>query len=98
MCRRFTLALALTLVLAFPALGQSVAPEQPDKDTPRATPAGTTFTLPAGWKMTSQGALTLLVLPETDSHVAIVDAKAKDADGAVAAGWAAYQPAASSGR
>jgi len=92
MCRRFTLALALTLVLAFPALGQSVAPEQPDKDTPRATPAGTTFTLPAGWKMTSQGALTLLVLPETDSHVAIVDAKAKDADGAVAAGWAAYQP------
>jgi len=30
--------------------------------------------------------------PEPDSHVAIVDVKAKDADAAVAAGWAAYQP------
>src|SRR5882724_8821506 len=92
MCRRFPLVLALTLVLALPALAQTAAPEKSDKDTPRVTPAGTTFTLPAGWTMTAQGAVTLLGLPETDSHVAIVDVKAKDADAAVAAGWAGYQP------
>ena len=89
MFRRVLFALALASFLAFPAFGQT-APE--NKDTPRATSAGATFTLPAGWTMTTTGALTLLGMPETDSHVAIVDLKAKDADAAVAAAWAAYQP------
>ena len=36
--------------------------------------------------------LVILRLPETDTHIAIVDSQAKDASAAVAAGWAAYKP------
>ena len=92
MFRRVTLALALIHGLALPALGQQAASEAQDLDTPSATAAGTTFTLPAGWTMTTKGAMTVLAPPEPDTHVAIVDLKAKDADAAVAAAWAAYQP------
>jgi CubicO group peptidase (beta-lactamase class C family) len=90
---------AVTLSLALPAGGQQVAGTPPaavqsmEKDTPRATPAGTTFTVPAGWSMTTTGAMVLVSPPEPDSHVAIVDVKpAKDAAAAVAAAWAAYKP------
>ena len=55
-------------------------------------PGGTTFTVPAGWTMTTKGSMVVLDPPEPDSHLAIVDVKAKDADAAVAAGWAAYKP------
>ena len=68
------------------------ASEKVEKDAPRATPAGATFTVPAGWAMTTKGSVVVLDPPEPDSHVAIVDVKAKDAEAAVAAGWAAYQP------
>jgi CubicO group peptidase (beta-lactamase class C family) len=92
MSRSVQLTLALALFLALPAVGQPAAPEPADKETPLATAAGTTFKLPAGWTLTTQGAMTLLAPPEADSRVAIIDVKAKDADAAVAAGWAAYQP------
>ncbi|PWB68148.1 MAG: serine hydrolase [Holophagae bacterium] len=95
MPRRLLFTLALAFVLALPALAQEVVPaasEQVTEDTPRATPAGTTFTLPAGWTMTTQGPMVVLDPPEPDSHLAIVDLTAKDADTAVAAGWAAYKP------
>jgi CubicO group peptidase (beta-lactamase class C family) len=74
-------------------LGHTDTPTPADKDSPRATPGGTTFTLPAGWTLTTKGDLTIVGPPETDTHAAILDVKAKDADAAVAAGWAAYQPA-----
>jgi CubicO group peptidase (beta-lactamase class C family) len=61
-------------------------------DTPRATPAGATFTVPAGWTMTTRGSMVLLSPPETDARLGIVDVQAKDADAAVAAGWAAFDP------
>ena len=89
------LASAVTLCFTAPVLAQAPAPgaaQQIDKDSPRATPAGTTFTAPAGWTMTTKGAMVLLDPPETDSHVVIVDLKAKDADAAVAAGWTTYKP------
>jgi CubicO group peptidase (beta-lactamase class C family) len=94
MSRRAVVPLFLALFLVLPALGQAPPPaaEKLDKDSPRATPAGTTFTAPAGWTMTTKGAMVVLDPPEPDSHVAIVDVKAKDADAAVAAGWAAYKP------
>jgi len=95
MPRRFLIALSLTFFVVFPALGQVEAPaasERVAEDAPRATPAGTTFTVPAGWTMTTTGSLVVLDPPEPDSHVAIVDVTAKDADAAVAAGWAAYKP------
>ncbi len=94
--RRHTLiALAFMLLVVVPAFGQPTTPlasETVEKDSPRATPAGATFTVPAGWRMTTKGAMVVLDPPEPDSHVAIVDVQAKDAEAAVAAGWAAYQP------
>jgi CubicO group peptidase (beta-lactamase class C family) len=95
MARRSLIALALTLVIAGPALGQQPAPaaaEKVEKDSPHATPAGATFTVPAGWTVTTHGSMVVLDPPEPDSHVAIVDVKAKDAEAAVAAAWAIYKP------
>ncbi len=95
MPRRPLMALALVLVIVLPALGQtavSAATEKMEKDSPRTTPAGTTFTVPAGWTMTTKGSMVVLDPPEPDSHIAIVDVKAKGADAAVAAGWAAFKP------
>lgn len=85
-------ALLFSLLVSLPALGQAPSTETVEKDTPRATPAGTTFTVPAGWTMTRKGSMVILDPPEPDSHIAIVDVQAKDAEAAVAAGWAAYKP------
>jgi len=71
---------------------QASAPETVRNDSLRATPAGATFTVPAGWTMTTKGSMVVLDTPETDSHVAIIDVQAKDAEGAVEAAWAAYRP------
>jgi CubicO group peptidase (beta-lactamase class C family) len=90
--------LTLTFSVVLAARGQEAASTRPaaadtmQKDTPRATPAGTTFTVPAGWTMTTRGRTVLLDPPEPDSHVAILDVKSKDAEGAVAAAWAVYKP------
>ncbi len=95
MLRRSLIALAAALILVVPVFGQSAPPaagETVEKDAPRATPNGATFTLPAGWKMSTKGSMVVLEPPEPDSHVAIVDVKAKDASAAVAAGWEAYKP------
>ncbi len=92
------LALSLFLVaLCRPLLAQPAAAvaERVSADTPRATAAGTTYTLPTGWGATTKGSLVLLDLPEADSRIALVDVDAKDAkdsDAAVAAAWAAYRP------
>jgi CubicO group peptidase (beta-lactamase class C family) len=102
---RFT-PLALALVLTgSPVLAQSPTAQPPQTstsvpsqgrvaaDTPRATPAGATFTEPAGWSMTTRGPVVILDPPEPDSHLVLVDVPgAKDADAAVALAWAAYRP------
>ncbi|MEO8196651.1 MAG: serine hydrolase domain-containing protein [Thermoanaerobaculia bacterium] len=85
---RTGLALVLCLLAVSPLLAQP--PEE--KATSGATPAGATFTVPAGWKSTVRGPVTVLDPPEPDTHIAIVDVSAKDAEAAAAAGWAAYQP------
>jgi CubicO group peptidase (beta-lactamase class C family) len=82
--------LALALVIAAPALAQSA--ETVDKDTPRATSAGATFTVPAGWSVKTSGNVVVLQPPEPDSRIVLVDVPAKDADAAVAAAWAAWKP------
>src|SRR5262245_61630561 len=98
MFRRAALTFALATFITVPSLaGIAAAATTPaaapsDKDTPQATAHGSTFTLPAGWTLTTKGELTILGPPETDSHVAFLDVKATDPDAAVAAGWAAYQP------
>ncbi len=91
---RNVIAFSLMLLLAVPTLARAAgsASETVDTDTPRATPAGATFTVPLGWTITTKGSMVLLDPPEPDSHIAIVDVTAKDADAAVAAGWAAFRP------
>jgi len=61
-------------------------------DTPSATVSGNTFIAPAGWTITVRGPATILQAPEGDSHIALVDVQAADADAAVKAAWAAYRP------
>jgi CubicO group peptidase (beta-lactamase class C family) len=68
------------------------SPELVAADTPRISPGGTTFTIPAGWSILAAKDLVILAPPETDTHVAIVDSRAADASAAVAAAWAAYKP------
>jgi CubicO group peptidase (beta-lactamase class C family) len=67
-------------------------PEMIGADTPKATVAGNTFVAPAGWTMTVKGTATILTPPENDSHIALVDVQAKNADQAVTLAWAAYSP------
>ncbi|HTL38251.1 MAG TPA: serine hydrolase domain-containing protein, partial [Kofleriaceae bacterium] len=67
-------------------------PEMIAADTPKATVAGNTFVAPAGWSMIVKGTATILTPPEGDSHIALVDVQAKNADQAVTLAWAAYNP------
>src|SRR5215467_7296326 len=61
-------------------------------DTPRSTALGATFIAPAGWLVEVKGPATILEAPEGDSHIALIDVRAADADAAVKAAWAAYRP------
>jgi CubicO group peptidase (beta-lactamase class C family) len=61
-------------------------------DTPRTTVLGNSFIAPAGWSVSVRGPATILAAPEEDSRIALVDVRAADADAAVAAAWAAYDP------
>jgi CubicO group peptidase (beta-lactamase class C family) len=68
-------------------------PERLTTDTPRTTVEGAAFIAPADWSITVRGPATILEPPEgPESHIALVDVRAKDADAAVAAAWAAYKP------
>ncbi|WP_228124972.1 serine hydrolase domain-containing protein [Candidatus Methylospira mobilis] len=69
----------------------STIPARSDADTQRSTSAGTTFTLPAGWRIDSDGNKMIIEPPEDDMHIALVEVRAKDANSAVAAGWKVYR-------
>jgi CubicO group peptidase (beta-lactamase class C family) len=94
---------AFFAILALLTLPQTpaAAPQAPaagevqSADTPRTTVAGNTFIAPEGWRVEVKGPMTLLTPPEGDSHIALIDLKANDADAAVKAAWAAYRPDAS---
>jgi hypothetical protein len=60
--------------------------------TPRTTVEGTQFVAPLFWRIETRGPATILESPEGNSHIALVDVHAADADRAVAAAWAAYRP------
>lgn len=95
MSRRYSLTLACILLFLAPSAARaagSTGTETVQADSPRATPAGATFMVPAGWTMTTKGSMVILDPPEPDSHLAIVDSKAKNAEAAVAEAWAAYKP------
>jgi CubicO group peptidase (beta-lactamase class C family) len=93
---RYVGAFGLALVIAFfgmivPSSSASAA-EALSADTPLTTAGGATFTAPMGWSVTSAANKTVLDPPEADSHLALLDVQAGDANAAVAAGWANYRP------
>src|SRR5262249_39930927 len=61
-------------------------------DTPSATAAGTTFTVPAGWSSETTGKVLVLTPPEQDLKLGLIDLEAKDSAAAAAAGWQAFHP------
>ena len=92
--RRFGFAGA-SIVVLLPCLFLALNAQQPSRisaDTPLATPAGATFTAPAGWSVASTDAMVVLQPPEPDSHVVVVDVQASGADAAVQAAWKIYKP------
>src|SRR5258708_8398741 len=103
--RRTTLAAVLAfccLALIVPCdsnplpLPQSVEVNSSQKrltaDSPIVTPGGATFMAPSGWSIVTRRNLVILEPPEADTHIAIVDSLAGEANQSVAAGWAAYKP------
>jgi CubicO group peptidase (beta-lactamase class C family) len=94
--RRAVWVLALAGVMsacsAGPAQETRSKAELVSAETGKTSPGGTTFTVPAGWSMETGKNVVVLTPPETDSHVAIVDAgEAADAKAAAAAAWVAYR-------
>lgn len=87
-----TLTLALLLVVCGAAQAADAPAEQLQADTAKTTVLGNTFIAPAGWRVSVRGPATIVAAPEGDSRIVLVDVRAKDADAAVAAAWAAYQP------
>src|SRR5262245_49548115 len=69
---------------------QQSAPEKLTADTPKATVEGNTFIAPTEWTFSVRGPATIVQAPEGDLQIALIDVRAKDADAAVAAAWAAY--------
>ena len=91
-------AVLLLLLLRIPASAEmQLAGEKPSsqtvtQDSPRATPGGDTFTVPAGWSIETSASSATLQTPESDTHIAILDIHAADAAAAVASAWATYRP------
>lgn len=72
--------------------GPKPTPQLVTADSPRTTPAGNTFLVPAGWSIASDATSATLQPPEPDTQIAIFDVHAPDAAGAVASAWASFRP------
>ena len=81
---------AQTTPPASQASSSASASETLATDAVRTTVKGNRFTAPAGWKFSVRGEATILEPPEGNSHIALIDVSAANADAAVAAGWVAY--------
>src|SRR5262245_29734164 len=60
-------------------------------DTPKATPAGVTFTAPSSWRPAASANSVALDAPEADTRMVVVDAPGTRVEDAVAAAWSAYR-------
>jgi CubicO group peptidase (beta-lactamase class C family) len=87
----FVLPLDQSLVLAAAPAAPPAASSM-DASTAAQTLAGTTFKLPPGWTISTQGQFVVLSPPEPDMKIALTDIEAKDAAAAAAAAWAAFDP------
>src|SRR5438034_8421068 len=83
--------LSAALFVGMIGLAEPQSPERLAAEAKRSTPAGATYSAPAGWSIRSGPSMVVLEPPETDSHLAIVDVRAVDAAGAVTAAWSAYR-------
>ena len=75
-----------------PAAPLNSAPRQLASDTPHTTAGGATFTAPKDWSMTVNGSTVVLMAPDGDSRIGIVDSSAAEPDAAVAGAWEAVRP------
>jgi len=83
MLRPFAFALLFVASVA-------IAQEAPlAADSARATPAGTAFTAPAGWRIAQGASQVTLDAPEGDARITIADVAAANAEEAVKMGWTA---------
>jgi CubicO group peptidase (beta-lactamase class C family) len=75
------------------SLGGATAPagEQLASDTKRATSDGATFVAPGGWWIETR-ANAVILTPEGDSRLGLVDVHTNDADVAVKIAWTAVEP------
>jgi CubicO group peptidase (beta-lactamase class C family) len=76
---------------SYQAQGVASTPERVAVDTPRVTPGGATFTVPAGFSIATRANVVIVDPPEPDTHVVIVDSQATEAREAVAGAWVAYK-------
>lgn len=85
----------LIALVCVPALFAIAAPQTSERltaEAKRSTPAGASYVAPANWTVRGTPAMVVLDPPEADSHIAIVDITAADANAAVLAAWALYKP------
>ncbi len=88
MARAFVLGLLATASIASGALAQGLA-----ADTPAKTPAGSTFTEPKDWTAQPGPKGVILIAPEGDLRLGLVDVgPAVDAKAAVEAAWTVFHP------
>jgi CubicO group peptidase (beta-lactamase class C family) len=80
------------LFLGLLAIAAPQSSERLTAESKRATAAGATYTAPAGWTIRAGPSMVVLDAPEGDSHLAIVDVRAADANAAVLAAWSVYRP------
>ena len=93
-CRFFfpAIGIGLAALLAAASLQAQQAGPAQAADSPATTASGNTLVVPREWVMETRGAARVLLAPEGDSRIAVVDVRAADADVAVAAAWAVYDP------
>ena len=92
----FVLLLLAVRLPAYPSIqappAAAPAPQIVTSDSPRTTPGGATFLVPAGWSVATDASSATLQPPEPDTHIAIFDVHASDAAAAVSNAWAAFRP------
>ena len=88
---RHSVPVRFAVFIGIAAFAQPQTSERLTAEAKRSTAAGVTFTAPNGWSIRSAGPMVVLDAPEGDSHLAIVDVRAADANAAVASAWATYR-------
>jgi CubicO group peptidase (beta-lactamase class C family) len=68
------------------------AAEKLASDSARTTAGGATFTAPKDWSISVDGPVVVLLAPDGDSRIGIVEPSATEPDAAVTAAWEAVRP------